>query len=104
MFPLNRLTDSRSLSASEFEVDGNVLLQPALVNLLTNPQFQDASDSEFLRVNVVVSWRYMMYILGLFLISIFATYITGAAVVRLIYSFGDRYECLSYCHYSPFRN
>ena len=68
-----------------------------------NPQFEDVSDSEFLHMNIVVSWRYTMYILILFLISALASYIIGAAVVHLIYSLSNHYACSFYYHYSPFR-
>lgn len=64
-------------------------------------QFHDNPNSEFLRVDIIVSWRYTIYILGLFLVLAFTTYITSTAIVRFVYSFSDYYDCFSYCHSSP---
>lgn len=68
------------------------------LDLLTNIQFHDTPDSEFLHIDVVVSWRYAIYGLGFFLGVVFVMYRIGAAIVRLVYGFDNHYECYSYCH------
>ena len=64
-------------------------------------QFRDTPDSEFLHMDVVVSWRYAIYGLCLLLGLVFVTYIIGAAIIRLVYSFDRHYDCYYYCHSSP---
>ncbi|KAF9783283.1 hypothetical protein BJ322DRAFT_1110166 [Thelephora terrestris] len=53
----------------------------------------DTPGSEFLRMNVVVSWRYAIYISGSIFIFAFATYITCAAFARFMHEFDRHYEC-----------
>ncbi|KAF9643350.1 hypothetical protein BDM02DRAFT_3191785 [Thelephora ganbajun] len=64
--------------------------------------FRDTPESEFLYVNIIVSWRYAIYISGLFFVLVWATYIVGAAFVCLVNDVDNHYECYSYCHSTQF--
>ncbi|KAF9787390.1 hypothetical protein BJ322DRAFT_1107455 [Thelephora terrestris] len=54
--------------------------------------FHDTHDSEFCQINVVVSWRYAVYISSLIFVLVLATYTICATAVRFLYDFGNHYE------------